>query len=353
MHVELNQLIISQFSKMPSKPQMQIPMLLSAQQDQFRLIELPAELVELLATQDPPTLYFKSAKTGHAALCSSNQTFELRQVQTSNSVHITTPIEVVEQDRTPTAGLISIAQCGSSLELTGKAQSDATALLKALLPIFHEERAENSTLETSARSKLDIFSEIPLSEGECDRDWRGLYAFETGNPKQSFRPSPRLLVKAWSSIMSSAVLDCADLAGPVSEVALQAWMDASDEVPDALMHTIVNHLRNVNSDGATDGLVTFDKTRTIQFTGTQLLYDLLEVAEDDYVRQWYNLLPEKWRDGAVVSDLPVKVHKSYDGKIRLPGADGKDEAITEKTTPAPAIGKRKWHDKFKQARNAR
>ncbi|KAF2226989.1 hypothetical protein BDZ85DRAFT_257069 [Elsinoe ampelina] len=338
---------------MPSESQMQIPLLLSAQQDQFRLMELPAELVELLATQDPPMLYFKSADTGHAALCSSNQTFELRQVQTSNSVHITTPTSVAEQDGGSVAGLVSIAQCGSSLELTGKANGDAIAPLKALLPIFHDERTDNSPLEMPARSKLDVFSQIPLSEGECERGWQSLYAFETGSPKQSFRPSPRLLVKAWSSIMSSAVLDGVDLAGSVSQENLQAWMEASDDVPDALMHTIVNHLRDINSNGALDGLVTFDKTRTIQFTGTQLLYNLVEVEEDDYVRQWYNLLPEKWRSDAVVSDLPVKVQNLQDGKIRLSSAAGGAETTAETIIPTTATGKRKWHDKFKRARNAR
>lgn len=254
------------------------------------------------------SLQFKSSAGGHAALCLPNKTFQLRQVQTSNDVHIMTS-KTTSEDRgsePPRSSIISIAQCGSSLELAGSSKESAIVHLKQLLPLFEDE--DSASDGTAAiRSKSVALADVPLSDGECEVAWTQLCAFETQDGRFAYRPSPRLLVKAWSGILSTAILDRIDLADPVTRSRLDVLCESIEDVPHPLPQSILKRLK---AYGSNDEATTLDQIKTVEFTGQVLLEDLGEVSTQDFVRQWQNLLPEKWRGQAVLDKLSV--HTSAD-----------------------------------------
>ncbi|TKX21970.1 putative sister chromatid cohesion protein Dcc1 [Elsinoe australis] len=334
---------------MPSQVAHEVPFLISSEQQQFRLMELPPEIVELLASSGPPRLQFKSSAGGHAALCLPNKTFQLRQVQTSNDVHIMTS-KTTSEDRgsePPRSSIVSIAQCGSSLELAGNSKESAIVHLKQLLPLFEDEDSASDGM-AAIRSKSVTFADVPLSDGECEVAWTQLCAFETQDGRFACRPSSRLLVKAWSGILSTAILDRIDLAGSVTRSRLDVLCESIEDVPRPLPQSILERLK---ADDSNDEATTLDQTKTVEFTGQVLLEDLIEVSTQDFVRQWQNLLPEKWRGQAALDKLSGKYESAGSDKIRASDAVP-SKATADTAAAATTAGKRKWHEKFKQARRA-
>ena len=145
---------------------------ISKEQQNFRLLELPPSLLASLVSEDPPkyvlslkvrefqnanfadvpeSVWLKSAESPNvhhseqpspsAVLCTHDRTYQLRQVQSSNSVFILQPSESSRgNDRSPSQSLLAIAQCTSTLELlpsdTAASFALVLQLLKKTLPLY-------------------------------------------------------------------------------------------------------------------------------------------------------------------------------------------------------------------------
>ncbi|KAF2152502.1 hypothetical protein K461DRAFT_226472 [Myriangium duriaei CBS 260.36] len=331
---------------MSSQAGPEISFAISSEQKQFRLMELPAELVTLLNSPQPPTLHFKSSPSGNAALCLPDKTFHLRQVHTSNSVHIIQP-EAEERGTSGTIeqpGLVAMAQCGSTLELIGTSPESASSYLKAALPVYAWP-AEETSPNYSKLTKRQVFDDVPLSDAEIAQAWEGLCAFESDEGQSCFQPSPRALVHAWATISTTATLEKIKLDQPLSAASMQLILASAEDVPQSLLEAIIQSLL-VTVDDKTQ----LDKGRTVKFVGGILIQDLVETRESDFLRQWQNLLPEPWRTGAsigLISDLCEK--STSTGSVRLLATISDSSSSAPKKAPSNA--KRKWHEKFKQVRD--
>ena len=143
-----------------------IPLEISNQQQNLRLLELPPSLLTLLVSKDPPkyvpaliiyvfqcepfadtseSLWLKSAEypsadvdfklsRPNAVLCTDDSTYQLRQVQSSNSILILQPSENCSSDNEIfSPGLSAIAQCTATLELIPSDTAASVALISRLL----------------------------------------------------------------------------------------------------------------------------------------------------------------------------------------------------------------------------
>ena len=73
-----------------------------------------------------------------------------------------------------------------------------------MLPVY--DTSEDTVGATSnAQNKLQIFSNIPLSDDECEAGWRELVAFELAG--SSYRPTPKTLLQIWRSINAAALAE--------------------------------------------------------------------------------------------------------------------------------------------------
>ena len=149
-----------------------IPLEISNQQQNLRLLELPPSLLTLLVSKNPPkyvpalsvyvlhrtfadmseSLWLKSAESPsadvdskqsrpNAVLCTDDSTYQLRQVQSSNSILILQPSESrSSDDEIPSPSLSAIAQCTATLELipsdTAASFANVLRLLRQSLPLY-------------------------------------------------------------------------------------------------------------------------------------------------------------------------------------------------------------------------
>ncbi|PIG79803.1 sister chromatid cohesion protein Dcc1, partial [Aspergillus arachidicola] len=178
----------------------------SSRQQGFKLLELPAELADLLTSKEAPTLELKSLtpqqttttttdpeNREYVNLCTPTKTYLVRQVQSSNSIHIIRPsdsgvqrgdINIVGGDEDDGLNLVetmtAIAKCGSTLELhTPPEGFSAVPVLERILPVYDEVEEAEQQVEVEERGDVirRVFADVPVSRAQCEAGWVELCAF--------------------------------------------------------------------------------------------------------------------------------------------------------------------------------
>lgn len=178
-------------------------------------------------------------------LCTNDQTFHVRQVQSSNSVYLIQPPETLRQDeRLPSAkaAVRAVAQCASTLELIPASTTEVS--LRQILPIYSgplvDPRAEIETIVESRGKniigKQDALENIPLSPYQFNEAWVDVCAFELDG--QAWIPSANLLKGVWNSIICAATVKNINLAGKFLVLDL-ADMVEEDGFPHALLDAVI------------------------------------------------------------------------------------------------------------------
>ena len=194
-----------------------------------------------------------SQTTANAVLCTDNQTYQVRQVQSSNSIFILQPSECsFEADAVINQGLSAIAQCTATLELI-PAQASAIIYLKHALSVYSEpESGTQSSIASAAvenRSKQSILADAPFSLGELDGACEELCIFEVDST--AWLPTATMLVSLWKSIMSAATLRSVDLGKPFSVATLNAIVE-EDGHSSALFDVLMSRLGSNHGDSVED-----------------------------------------------------------------------------------------------------
>ncbi|KAF1966142.1 hypothetical protein BU23DRAFT_331540 [Bimuria novae-zelandiae CBS 107.79] len=331
-----------------------VPFAVTHELQSFRLLELPPEIVELLEAPNPPQLSIKSLppaasgaanpKPAYAVLCTPNKSFQIRQVQTSNSVFVTQPSYEAHGNEIPTPATCAIASCSTTLELY-PADASAVAHLGDVLPVYDIVGGEVDTTE-NGRSKGDVLADIPLSNAQCEQGWNEIIAFELS--RSSYRPSVNILRQVWSSINAAALAENIKLDSQFLGYDL-AELVAEESYPAPLTMAILRHLAKSEQD--TKGQWScLDRRRTVSFVGRILLQARQTSSEyrvADFIEEWKDSLPEAWR-----SEAQLKV---IEGTYELPSsttirAKSIPAATTETATAKPTAAKGKWHERFAKTR---
>ncbi|KAK1914538.1 hypothetical protein P3342_010527 [Pyrenophora teres f. teres] len=193
-----------------------VPLAIAHDQRHFRLLELPPDIVGLLDAPDPPLfLSLKSrapaqaagtpnATAAYAVLCTPDKTFQLRQVQTSNSLLVTHPIlQHHGNDEMPIPATCAIASCTATLQLHVSTAS-AVGLLSDALSVY-DIVAGDVDATPNGRGKPNVFADMPVSDGECEAAWTELMAFEVDG--SSYQPSASALSQVWRAIHAAALAE--------------------------------------------------------------------------------------------------------------------------------------------------
>ncbi|KAL1798673.1 hypothetical protein ACET3X_002710 [Alternaria dauci] len=334
-----------------------VPFSIAHQQQHFRLLELPPEIVELIDAPNPPLLSIKShaqsaasatsnAKPAYAVLCTPNKSFQLRQVQTSNSLFLTQPALEARGNEIPTPATRAIALCTATLEAHTSTAS-AAALLREVLPVY-DIVAGDVDATSNGRSKISIYNHLPVSNGECQAAWDELMAFEADGG--SYQPSPNALSQVWRSINAAALaegikLDAQFLTNDITKAA------AEEGHPPGLIEAVLAYLsvEDANKNGPWSCL---DRAKTVAFTGRTLLEarhgsDFL-IA--DFTDTWEDRLPEVWRKDAQLSAIEGIYDFPTDTTIRAKRKPSTTSG-TDSQVAAMKPSARKWHEKFAKTRN--
>lgn len=186
----------------------------------------------------------------HAVLCTDAQTFNVRQVQSSNSVFILhTSVDLLHDDPcTPDANVAAIAQCTSTLELIPPAIT-ALAALRQTLPIYNLADHQNQSglaahfNESEKFGRHKAFQNTPTSQREFDDAWLESCAFELD--RQAWIPSASSLRGIWTSITAAAAVKDIDLTGRFRVIDLVDIIE-EDGFPNALFNAVIKRVSIAN-----------------------------------------------------------------------------------------------------------
>ncbi|KAK3174333.1 hypothetical protein OEA41_001577 [Lepraria neglecta] len=330
----------------------------------------------------PESLTLKSATpnsssqtSANAVLCTDNQTYQVRQVQSSNSVYVLQPSETSPEDGfIPTIGLSAIAQCTATLELIPEPAS-AIPFLKQTVPVYSG--PEGGTQSPTASAPLEkknrhaILERAPLSLGEFNKACEELCVFEVDG--QAWLPTASMLANVWKSIISGATVRSINLGGSFSIATLSRIVEEDGHLT-ALFRAVMDRLSSNDVDLMDDcklvltesapsaSLTEFvdaalSREKAVPWVGLVLLQShrtstevvLLGLEKPRYDGRIEGILPQ--------SCTRKKFAKRQQGKYSQPGNgrivfDESGGSAIASSTPAKSggINARKWHEKFKNAR---
>ncbi|KAI9883591.1 MAG: hypothetical protein M1823_004644 [Watsoniomyces obsoletus] len=195
-----------------------VPIAFSYAQQEFRLLELPPKVLDLITSDAKIKLFVKSPETpagsssspganaDRAVFCAGVYTYHLRQLHSSNSMLVVRPQLISSIDDRP--GISVIGSPKSTLELH-EADVYAGQYLDDVLAWYHGPGVEegdvtglpSSSTVAAGRTKEKIIAGIPVSDEECERSWWMMCAFEDGNV--AYQPTPLALTRLWASLCTA------------------------------------------------------------------------------------------------------------------------------------------------------
>jgi sister chromatid cohesion protein DCC1 len=277
-------------------------------------------------------------------LCTPHRTFQLRQVQTSNSLFLTQPTLEAHGNEIPVPVTRAIASCTATLELH-PSDASAVALLQEALPVY-DVVAGDVDATANGKSKAAVCQDIPLSDGECKLGWDALMAFE--HEDSSYQPSANALAQIWRSINAAALaegvkLDSQFLTDDITRAV------AEEGHPRGLAQAVIGFLAKdgQESDGRWSCL---DRAKTVEFTGKTLLKAKQgsDFLIPDFMDTWEDKLPEAWRKDAQLSLIEGAYELPTSTTIRSTSPGGTMIGTTPAVVSKPSA--RKWHEKFGKTR---
>lgn len=291
-----------------------------------------------------------TAKDANAVLCTPDKTYEIRQVNTSNSVYVAQPALTGDDSDRPKNALEAIAKCDSTLELTPASKRSASSFIKSVLPVYASTGNYGST---KSISKDELFSHIPLSQAECEDGWTELACFESIDPPGSFIPSAKVKAQVWKMALTAATAEGANLQDLFIADDIPVFaMDLKEDWPIQLLLGIFASI----SSKTAGGNLAIDEDRCVRFVGLSQLEARSGGRATDlsaFLQTWKDAVPEAWRKKCELSALQGCYNLSDGGKS-ITFVDSKTASIAangaaEESKSAPGA-KRKWHEKFKSSK---
>ncbi|KAK3078167.1 hypothetical protein LTS18_008275 [Coniosporium uncinatum] len=340
---------------MSTQVQAGIPFSVAQDQQAFRLLELPDEILELLSTPNPPVLHIKSqdpsslppGKQAHAHLCTPTSTYRISQIQTSNSVHVTCPVTTSsDSSEVPIGGISAIATCTATLNLD-KVVDDPTPSLKQMLRLYDGSRSTDSF---SKRGKADVFGDIPFSDAQLERVWTSQIAFEHNGV--CARPTTDAALRLWRSVFAAATAEGIDLT--TQFYADDLWKATEeDDAPKPLLEALIKRLGAESSDS----FVSLSKADVLMWTGLALLEEQTTNSGQNGVERaklllmWKGLVPERWHDDVHLDLIKAYIIQPTSNTVAFRASADEAPGTASSGEKKPAAGARRWHEKFKRNKN--
>ena len=237
----------------------------------------------------------------NAVLCTNDQTFELRQVQSSNVLYILRTSGIETEGK---SSLSAAAECQGLLELV-PGKEDVVQHLRTLIPVRDAKTA--SKIEGMAPKCRRLLIDMPFSEQEVASGREELCVCE----EQGFCwiPTAKTLKDTWLSIMTATVLNGSSVDKDV-DVDRVRQLVVEDGCNTAVFDAI---LRRNSRWTKSPNRLAFTADRSIAWLGTVLLEanEDSPVKTEQFIAQWKDQLPEAWRAKANLNLLQVRFREQF------------------------------------------
>jgi hypothetical protein len=306
-------------------------------------------------------------------LCSEEleKTWSVRQVSTSNEVYVVQASCAREKNAADrdaaivdagqhSAVLTAIAKADSILELL-PVTADIEVHLRKLLPAYDHEQLVRLYEEFGELRELNeveeharLLSQIPAPDVSVRKVWQQLCVSRcSGSREEYFIPTARLLESAWTSALAAY-----NIRGSGKGIMERADFEDEDDGASELL-PVKNAIwqRLCTAEGA--GLERIQTATWVVRTSWQSMWEMptsehrrtekrLEIEDI-----WRNMLPREYAVEASIDRLEASTYEPYEQEgeemIRWTGQSKVIQAA-QPTIANP--GKKKWHEKFRDSRNA-
>ncbi|OQO00111.1 hypothetical protein B0A48_13897 [Cryoendolithus antarcticus] len=336
-----------------------VSLLAEAQHQHFRLLELPPELLEVLTSANPPTLYFKSAEVvaggsaGNAVLCTHDKTYNIRQKNSSNTVYVLQPHESNDEPGKQRIQIISQPQ--STLETTPAPKPCAAAYIRQLLPVLAS--TGQSVGARDSLTKAQLFANIPASDAECEVALRELAVLFDEHGK-CMLPSAQLRLDTWHSILAAARARPIDLTASLASNSidlLRTDVSDVDDLQGTLVTAIVGSVLIQSEEGIDTEDVRIDPSALVRWAGITRLEAMsakTSTTASVFKSAWRDDMPELWRSMVDTALLAGRYTLSDGGKtihFRDYQLDLEDDVSASTAPDGRAAGskRKQWHEKFR------
>lgn len=307
---------------------------------------------------------------------------------------------------TAPSAITAISQVGTVLELQ-KVEYDVVAHLRRVLPVWGQGTIVGATGPDV--KKKEVFDQIPAPDAWIEEAWRMLFVMELDENGQDegdspvFIPDTETLLEAWEDAMRGFVLGGGPR-GMGNERVLEArdFLEDDEDAKRALSIGTRAAKRAIwrspvlRGVGQGDGEIGEALEPLYQKATTKWVGELIMGSEGEkvvsenegnskgqrFLERLWQLLPESWADGVKFGEKGAGqswgfVIEEEEGKLggsmvtwretdggaaagpegtERPGAKGSQakksgQEAKGAAAAAPGLGKRKWHDKFKESRN--
>lgn len=239
----------------------------------------------------------------------------------------------------------------------------------------------------ASSEKASIFSDIPCPDRDIARAWKDLGAIETTftDHRACLKPSAVAARDGWKALVQGCVAEGVDLSTEMSfESTLKAYEPRLNGAEKVVEVEILSAMLECLEEPTTQGF-RLSREKTVRWVGAKILQAAYEeraswtletgnphkIDVSAFLASWRDMLPEPWRDDAKLPALGLQRHGRYqiaeDGNSIQFWEGVGDESFLFNTskmeesggselaakTANSAVGKRKWHEKFKAARDKR
>jgi sister chromatid cohesion protein DCC1 len=204
-----------------------------------RLFSHPCSLKIKAASTSTATTH-TGATADHAVLCTSDKTFSLRQVHSSNTSFLLSP----QTSEGGVGGITATSTVTSYIELLPVTPDTKSLLRPLLLPYPTAATSSSGSKSNVGMSKVQLRNNLPVSDAEFESAWTDLSAFEYNN--SSYISTAEGLLSALKEAFTNAAASGVKLCAPFR---LDALLDNECEIPSALVETVVARICERKGDG--------------------------------------------------------------------------------------------------------
>ena len=282
--------------------------MLSDSADASERLQVKSTAVDTKASQGDPNI----------VLCTDHQTYQVRQVHSSNACFVIKPSQAQQahkDDIIPVPSIRAVAQCTATLELAPLSGSVET-YVRRTLPIY----ATKHEISEGASGSIFV-DDAPFSGYEVQEACRKECAFEFQDIM--WRPDASMLLSLWRSITSAATLSGIEIVKPFVKAPL-AQMIEEDDFPAGLVDAVLARLVSTNAnleEGCksvkacrrtaltADTVFVLDQVLCVTWIGGVFLECCSQsgtgVNTHQFIAEWRELLPESLRGLAKLETLDV------------------------------------------------
>lgn len=287
----------------------------------------------------------------HAVLCTPDKTFGIRQKNSSNTVYV---LQSREGDTSPDGAiavpeLVGISKLESTLETLPAPSTKASTCIRQLLPTLST--GAPTTGRTQPMTKDELFSNIPLSDAECEAAFTEHSAFADHITKHCWIPTAALKINTWHSILENARANAVDLTAELDEDTVLSLKDGLEDLTPGLFEAIIHSIATT-----ANGRTLVDSDRLVRWVGLNKLgvdapVNVIGTAE--FRASWKNELPESLRDKVDLALISDRAEVRGGKWVKFKDDSFELVAGVKSANAADATGtKRKWHERFKPAKKA-